>query len=355
MTHARADDELPTVTPELPGTGGELKSSPEHFVVDEVPLYEPSGAGEHVYLRIERAGWSTRDLAVRLARLAGVSERDVGYAGLKDKVARATQSFSLPWRAEPAELARRVEGELGVAVRSAARHGNKLRRGHLAGNRFDLVVTGVEAEALERARAIGARLLETGVANLYGEQRLGARGEHARRGERDLAAPKRTFASRFALNAFQAALFNQVVARRMERGWLDRVLSGDVAKKTTNGALFDVVDEALEAPRAAAREIVATGPMFGGAMKPAHGVPGELEAAVLAESGASLEDFARARLDGTRRAVRVFLADLAIEAHPLGLRVAFRLPKGSYATVVMREFTKRGGSAGAELSELDEE
>jgi len=81
----------------------------------------------------------------------------------------------------------------------------------------------------------------------------------------------------------------------------------------------------------------------------------ELEAAVLAESGASLEDFARARLDGTRRAVRVFLADLAIEAHPLGLRVAFRLPKGSYATVVMREFTKRGGSAGAELTELDEE
>lgn len=81
-------------------------------------------------------------------------------------------------------------------------------------------------------------------------------------------------------------------------------------------------------------------------MKPAHGVPGELEAAVLAESGASLEDFARARLDGTRRAVRVFLADLAIEAHPLGLRVELRLPKGSYATVVMREFTKRSGERG---------
>lgn len=345
------DHELPFVTPDLAGVGGELKSSPEHFVVEELPLYAPSGTGEHVYLTLTRAGWSTRDLAVELARVAGIGERDVGYAGLKDKVARATQTFSLSWRGDPDELGRRVEGELGVAVGSAMRHGNKLRSGHLLGNRFEIVVTNAIDGALDRARAIGARLSATGIANFYGEQRLGARGEHARRGARDLPAPKRTFASRFALNAFQAELFNRVVVRRMERGWFERVLAGDVAKKLVNGALFDVVDEAAEAPRALAREIVATGPIFGAKTKPAHAEPGALEGEVLAESGFRLEDFARARLDGTRRAARVFLADLDVAEHALGLRVAFRLPKGSYATVVLREFTKRG----VELGELDEE
>lgn len=347
----RTHDELPLATPELPGCGGELKSSPEHFVVEEVPLYAPSGAGEHVYVALTREGWSTRDLAVRLARIADVQERDVGYAGLKDKVARATQTFSIPWRGEPAELARRVADELGVVVHSAVRHGNKLRRGHLVGNRFDIVVAGTVPDALARARAIGERLLVTGFPNVYGEQRLGAHGEHARRGARDLAAPRKTFASRFALNALQAELFNRVVARRVERGWFERVLVGDVAKKLSNGALFDVLDEAVEAPRASAREIVATGPMFGGRMKSAQGEPGALEAEVLAESGIEAEAFGRAKLDGTRRAVRAFVANLEVAEHPLGLRVAFQLPKGSYATVVLREFTKGAG----ELAELDED
>lgn len=344
-------NELPYATPDLPGSGGELKSSPEHFVVEERALYEPSGSGEHVYLRVRRAGWTTRDLAQRIARIAGLAERDVGYAGLKDRHAVVTQTFSLAVKTEPAELAARVAGELGVEVLGAARHGNKLRRGHLAGNRFTIVIARPADGGLERARAIAARLVTGGLANFYGEQRLGTHGENVRRGERDLAAPRNTFASRFALNAFQAELFNRWLCARIERGLLARVLAGDVAKKVANGALFDVVDEVAEAPRAATGEIVPTGPIFGARMRSASGVPGELETRVLAESGATIDAFARARLDGTRRAARVFLRELAVEPCAEGLRCAFELPKGAYATVVLRELTKRG----AELGELDEE
>lgn len=343
--------ELPYATPDLPGCGGELKSSPEHFVVEERALYEPSGSGEHVYLSVRRAGWTTRELAQRIARVAGLAERDVGYAGLKDRHAVVTQTFSLAVKTDPAELAARVTGEVGVEVLRAARHGNKLRRGHLAGNRFTIVIARPEDGALEKARAIAARLVRDGLPNFYGEQRLGAQGEIARRGERELAAPRNTFASRFALNAFQAELFNRWLCLRSERGLLARVLAGDVAKKVANGALFDVVDELAEAPRAAAGEIVPTGPIFGARMRGASGVPGELEARVLAESGATLETFARARLDGTRRAARVFVRALDVEPCAEGLRCVFELPKGAYATVVLRELTKRG----AELGELDEE
>jgi tRNA pseudouridine13 synthase len=351
--HATSEpaSELPYATADLPGCGGELKSSPEHFVVDERALYEPSGSGEHVYLRVRRAGWTTRDLARDIARCAGLAERDVGYAGLKDKHAIVTQTFSVAVKTPPAELAARVAGELGVEVLGAARHGNKLKRGHLAGNRFTIVIARPEAGALERARKVAERLLGGGIANFYGEQRVGAHGENARRGERDLAAPRNTFASRFALNAYQAELFNRWLCARIELGLLARVLAGDVAKKVANGALFDVVDESAEAPRAERGEIVPTGPIFGARMRAASGVPGELEARVLAESGATNEHFARARLDGTRRAARVFLRELAVEPCAEGLRCIFELPKGAYATVVMRELTKRGSA----LGELDEE
>jgi tRNA pseudouridine13 synthase len=348
-----AHDPLPFLTADLAGCGGEIKSSPEHFVVEELPLYAAAGAGEHVYLRLRRSGWSTRDLARRLGQLAGLSERDVGYAGLKDKQACATQSFSLALRGDERELARRVAGELGVEVLDVARHANKLRRGHLLGNRFEIVLALPPADvalALERARPIAQRLQATGLANFYGTQRLGAHGEHARRGRRDLGAARRTFASRFALNAYQAQLFNDWLVLRLERGWFERVLTGDVAKKVDNGALFDVLDEELERERALRREIVATGPIYGASMRTASGEPGALEREVLEASGTSLEDFARARLAGTRRAARAFIAALELAACDAGLRLCFALPKGSYATVVLREFT-RAPEAGTELDE----
>lgn len=356
--HELTSADLPFVTTTAP-VGGSIKAEPAHFVVEEVPLYAPSGTGEHVYLRVRRADRTTRDLAKALAKLAGVPEVAVGYAGLKDKKALATQTFSLAFRGDEKELARRVEGELGVLVLDATRHANKLRRGHLLGNRFEIVLAGTQPGAIAAARACLDELDRKGVANFYGEQRLGEGGANVRRGARELAVgerrgPRHGFAARFALNAFQSALFNRWLAERIARGWLERVLTGDVAKKTTNGALFDVLDETAEAERALRREIVATGPMFGAKMRAASGEPGALEEAVLRASGAVAEDFARARLDGTRRAARVFPAGLAVEEHADGLRFAFQLPKGAYATVVMREITKDAGELAPPASPEDD-
>jgi tRNA pseudouridine13 synthase len=60
---------LPFITADLPGIGGEIKAEPAHFVVEEVPLYEPAGEGEHVYVRLTREGWTTRALQEQLIRL----------------------------------------------------------------------------------------------------------------------------------------------------------------------------------------------------------------------------------------------------------------------------------------------
>lgn len=130
---------LPFITADLPGIGGEIKAEPDHFVVEEIPLYEPAGEGEHVYVHLTREGWTTRALQRELISLFDLRDVDVGCAGLKDKHARVTQTFSLLLRDEDeATVARRIQEALPVEVVWAQRHRNKLRRGHLLGNRFHI-------------------------------------------------------------------------------------------------------------------------------------------------------------------------------------------------------------------------
>jgi tRNA pseudouridine13 synthase len=259
---------------------------------------------------------------------------------MKDKQARTTQSFSLHLhQGEPDEIARRVEGALGLRVLSAARHANKLRMGHLLGNRFRVLLRGALPEALERGQAIAAELARTGLPNAFGPQRFGAQGDNAERALALFREPRRGWSAELLLSAWQSARFHEWLARRIELGCLPALLDGDVAKRH-DGPIFDVEEAALEEPRRAAREIVPTGPLYGSEMRWAKGPALEIEQAVLAASGIDAAALARAGLPGTRRAAWIYPAELALEAGPDGLWVVFALPKGSYATVVLREFTK---------------
>jgi tRNA pseudouridine13 synthase len=332
---------LPLACPDLAGVGGRVKDRPEDFAVVEVPLYEPSGAGEHVYLRHRRAGATTIEIAAALARLFSLRPFDVGVAGLKDKVAVAEQTYSLPLpRADVDEVVRRVADALPGEVLWARRHANKLRRGHLAGNRFDVLVRGARPDALADAQAIGACLARTGVPNFYGEQRLGADGRNVAKGRARLVDGARDWLANLHRTAWQADLYNRWLAERIAAGTSATVLAGDVAKRLDRGALFDVEDAAAEAERAARLEITPTGPLYGRDMRRALHEPGAHEEALLAASGVAWDALERSRLLGSRRAARVPLADFAAQAEPDGLRLAFRLPKGSYATVVLREFVR---------------
>ena len=336
----------PLITADLPGIGGAIKAQPAHFVVDEIPLYEPVGTGEHVYVRLTREGWTTRALTRRLAELFGLREVDVGSAGRKDKDARVTQTFSLRLRAvEADEAARRIQEALPVEVVWARRHTNKLKPGHLLGNRFRIVVVDPQPGALGRAEAIARALQSRGMPNYYGVQRFGMRGDNAQRGREALEGrgPRKRWLRRLVLSAYQSALFNTWLAERIERGWFERLLTGDVAKKTDTGGLFDVVDAEVELPRFQRGEITYTGPIYGARMRWAGGEPGDLERYVMEEADVTDGMLRQARLDGSRRVARLILADLHAESHPDGLLFTLTLPKGAYATTVLREFMKVDG------------
>ena len=310
---------------------------PEDFRVEEVPLYPPRGEGAHTFVRVEKRLRTTDEVARDLARAAGVAPRDVGYAGRKDRVAVASQWFSVPGLAP----ARAVTLELRDArVLEAVAHPHKLRTGQLAANRFTLAVRGVAPAALAAAPDRLARLVETGMPNRFGGQRFGRTGDNAEQGRRLLsgAVPLRDRRrARFLVSALQAEVFNAVLEERLPD--LATLEEGDVALVHRSGGLFVVEDAAAEAPRAAAFEISPTGPIFGTRVRSPVGAVAEREAHIAAQLGvpAVLRPPPGLRLRGARRPLRVRPEQAQALVEDGALQLCFTLPPGSFATVLVEE------------------
>jgi tRNA pseudouridine13 synthase len=343
-----AQAEVPLLCADLPGAGGLTRVSEDDFRVEELPLYQPSGAGEHLYLTVEKTGRTTPEIAREIAAAMGARERDVGTAGLKDKRGVTVQRISIAGKL-PVEDALKLSGP-GWRVLAAARHGNKLRPGHLRGNHFRIVVRGVAEGGLARAVAICERLRAQGAANLFGPQRFGKYGDNAELGRkillRDPAAQKAArdrFLRRMALSALQSELFNRCLAARIADGLFARAIEGDVLKKRGTGGLFVCENPATDTPRVAAFELDPAGPLPGHSIFAARGEALSREEAVIAEAGVDPASFAAGgdEMEGARRPYRIPVDELRVE--PLAeeaLVLSFALPKGSYALSVLREVTR---------------
>ncbi len=371
----QASENLPFLTPLLPGIGGRMRARLEDFVVEEVPLYPFSGGGEHACLFIEKIGLSTIEAIRRLARALGRREKDFGFAGHKDARAVTRQWVTVPKLTEVDAWQIEVPG---VKLLDVNRHRNRLKTGHLSGNRFEIVLRGVLEDAEETTAKVFNLIERRGVPNYFGVQRFGSRGDSdlvgremvlgsapgalrrllgfPREGDPDrearelfeagrpreaLAAwPSRGHAARKALgmlaggasaeralgawpkrlrflfiSACQSRMFNEVLAARIER--VDWLQLGDLAYLHRNGAVFKVVEAEKERARTVSFEISPSGPMFGYKMLLAEGEPGELEREVLERSGLELEMF-KAKLAlkarGERRSLRVPLDEPQVEA-----------------------------------------
>jgi tRNA pseudouridine13 synthase len=164
----------PYLTPTCPGVGGRIKAEPADFDVEEIPAYEPSGSGEHLYLWIEKTDMGAEYFIRQVARRLGIPNGEVGTAGLKDRRAVTRQWVSLPAACE-SSLAQ-IEGD-GIRVLRVTRHTNKLRPGHLRGNRFRILIR--DANTAVDVEPILSRIREHGLPNFYGPQRFGRDGETA--------------------------------------------------------------------------------------------------------------------------------------------------------------------------------
>ncbi len=339
---------LPFLTSGTPGIGGRLKQAVEDFIVEEVPAYHPSGAGEHLFLWIEKRGVAAGDLLQHVARTLGISQSNIGAAGMKDKQAVTRQFLSVPAACEP--RIGQVESPQ-IAVLDSTRHGNKLRTGQLRGNRFEIVIRDPADDALKTAGAIAEQIAALGFPNYYGEQRFGHHGATADlgfallRGEQraaDIPYRRRRFQLKLALSAAQAKLFNTALAERLTDGLLHKVLPGDVMQVAASRGPFVAEDAAVEQVRFDGGETLITGPLFGPKMKSPSGAVADRERGLLEKSGLDAAAFTQFRqlTSGTRRPYIVRPEELQLEPTPVGIRFRFQLPAGVYATTLLREFMK---------------
>ncbi|KIQ55512.1 pseudouridine synthase [Meiothermus taiwanensis] len=344
----------PYLTPDLPGVDGVIRHRPQDFQVDEVPAYNPLGSGEHLFVRIEKVGLTTRAVVEFMRDHLQIPEAQIGVAGLKDKHALTRQWFSIPARYEA-----RLEGLAGlegVRVLEQALHPHKLKVGHLRGNRFRILIRGGEAAlSRPRAEAVLRALERQGVPNYYGPQRFGIGGLNPLKGyelvqQGKVHAP--SWLKKFLVSSLQSLLFNDWLALRLQMGLFGQVIEGDVAKKHDTGGEFVVQDAAAENPRALRFEISATGPLYGKKYREAQGPARALEDQVLQKYGLERRHFASRR--GDRRLIRFPLTEWGVEEAAEGLWVSFFLPKGAYATAVLREVMKKNPEEGELEAELEE-
>jgi len=347
------------VTTELPS--GTIKHKPEDFVVDEIPAYEPSGEGPHLYVHFKKTNLTT-DQAVRaFAQALRLERRDIGVAGLKDKVGVTTQWISLP--ANDRSLDERVATLAidGVEILAHRRHANKLKTGHLKGNRFTIVVRDVDAARVSDAVAALERIGRDGVPNAFGVQRFGRDGDTHDRARAWLTGKERAPADprlrRFHFSALQSSIFNAVLEHRVAQGNWNVPVLGDLLKKEETGGIFICTDVQLDRERAEQGELCPTGPIVGDRMRQPEAEALDLEQRIVSPLIEGI-DLRRARSlgEGTRRPLRLRVAELSQmpmaepppfdsslhEAAPsdqltkvCAIEVRFVLPKGAYATTVL--------------------
>lgn len=350
LNHAELKQMLvqpPFASADRPGTGGVLKALPEHFQVEEILPYAPCGEGEHVFITLRRSGWNTADVAHMLGRAFGLKEMDIGWGGRKDRHAVTTQTFSLrlPVTMPPTRIETQL-ASLPFEIITVNRHRNKLKTGHVAANRFEIVLSQPGPEALERAEAIVEALKHDGLPNYYGGQRFGVAYGNLQRAaalvRRGKAHGRR---DAFTVSVLQSALFNCWLIARIQRGQFRTLLEGDVVRKTDTGGLFIVEDLEEASRRFAAGLISYTGPIYGHKMMAATGAAGIFEAQLLQQYGLELSRFKLLRAPGSRRPAVLYPKDLTVQPVAEGLYFRFTLPAGAYATTLMREFTRSDSTA----------
>jgi tRNA pseudouridine13 synthase len=330
-----------------------LKAEAADFVVEETLPFAPDGAGDHRLLYVEKAGLDTLALARRLARLAGVAPREVGFAGLKDRHALTRQWFTLPKGGADEALAWCEPGRFRVLELHA--HRRKLRRGALSGNRFRIRLRELAPLPTGESLALRIALISArGVPNYFGAQRFG-------RGLANLAAveafaaegrlPPGREARAFVYSAARSLLFNAVLAERVRDGSWERLLPGERVNLQGSASHFSApeIDATLLA-RLAANDVNPSGPLAGRSRgADSEGEALALEARVLAGDRPLLEALARDGLEAARRPLRLLPTALAGRLADGGAELSFELAPGAYATVVLRElFELREG--GAELA-----
>jgi tRNA pseudouridine13 synthase len=321
-----------------PSGQGEIRTLPEDFIVEETLAFEPSGNGEHVFLQIQKNGENTEYVARQLARFANVRQRDIGFAGMKDRHAITTQWFSvwLPKGEEPNWTEFATEN---MTVLHVTRHARKLKRGALANNRFGLTIRNWQGDKTKTVDQL-TEIKTHGVANYYGSQRFGHGGQNVAKALAMFQGAKVGREQRsLYLSAARAFLFNHILSARIEQHSWQTGLNGDVFMLDGSRSCFvcEVIDDDIQT-RLAQNALHSTGALVGKGESRVSAEALELEQKIIENYPELQNGLVAFGVENDRRALRINVANLTWEfSDESTLKLHFLLPAGSYATALLRE------------------
>ena len=335
---------VPVSVPGFEKKQAEIKAFAEDFRVDEVGPEHSDDAGPHIRFRIEKRQLTTEEVLFHIAKELGIDKESIGVGGLKDKQAVTTQYLTVKHELEP-RLAD-IESE-GLRVLEVCGRARKLKRGHLGGNAFSILLRGTVAEEEPSLAEALHHLAEHGIPNAYGAQRFGHQMSTWELGRKllvegedalaDIPRQKKRFMRRLAINAVQSGVFNTWLLERQRDGLLSTVLQGDVLWVERLGTPQLALDPRAEQQRLEAAKVSLTGPMFGVKMRAAVGKAALREKSLLGQYGFALQQFSPfvKIAPGSRRPALIYPKEIGTAVEPDGVRLSFKLPPGAYATVVL--------------------
>ncbi len=376
------------------GIGGKLRTAIEDFYVGENFRAEDLHSFhrnenlqlEYTHFTLEKKNWNTIDAIKAIARVLGVSHKRFGYAGTKDKRA-LTRQRAAAWKIEPEQLASIKIKD--IALSDFKKSSERISLGDSLGNKFRIAIRTLdlgEKELNEILSETAKQLNERGIPNYFGYQRFGIIrpnthlvGKEIVRGNLEGAAMA------YLANPFEAEKKDAYEARKFlqetrdfkkaleifparlnyERNMLDaltknprdyagalRRLPKKLRWMLVHGCQSYLFNKILS--RMIEEEIEIKGkkiPLFGYESSFSEGRQGEIEREIIEEENVALENFKIPSMP--ELSSKGLLRDACIEAKlnfeidsdeinegKLKCIVEFELPKGSYATVVLREFMK---------------
>ena len=339
-----------------PELSAEFKTELADFKVDEKLGFTPVGAGDHFLIRIRKRDLATTEVARMLAHTANVRLGDVGYSGMKDRRGECSQWFSV-------KVAHSSSGNLerdlkaiespGLEILELQRNNRKLSIGSHKANRFCLLLRNCLGEAEEYERRLST-LSEAGMPNYFGAQRFGRQmnnlyqaqelfaAEDSRRGAggRDGRKQRRGM----LYSASRSFLFNQILSRRVQESTWDRYLDGDVLNLDGTDRCFLVAPDEWDAvlqQRLEELDIHPTAALPGEINSQDKYVPrgktADMEDAVCQNYATLLDGLQRHGVGAARRALRCKISDMCWNWQEKHLEIQFSLPRGAYATSLLRE------------------
>lgn len=313
-----------------------LKAECADFVVKEQLGYDMSGDGEFVAVKVRKTDCNTLFVGEQLAKFAGISARNMSYAGLKDRKAVTEQWFSLQMPGQPTPDFSQFSLE-GVEILEVTRHQRKIRIGSLQGNHFEILLR--NAEETDELKVRLDFLAKNGFPNYFTEQRFGRDGNNLTQALRwangEIKVKDRNKRS-FYLSAARSEMFNLILSKRMELNLAQQILVGDVLQLNGSHSWF-VVDESEDLAqlqqRLAQQDVLLTAPLIGEEEKSAV----DFEHEIFAQHQALFDLMRQERMKAARRPILIHPQHFQWQFEPNGLRLQFALPAGSYATALIRE------------------